>query len=81
MSKLRFRLSTPAEVRKSLARIVNMLANGDIEPKTANAIVIACNAILSSIRTDEQQRQIEEMERRLDELEDGDTAWDSTRIP
>lgn len=58
-----------------------MLANGDIEPKTANAIVIACNAILSSIRTDEQQRQIEEMERRLDELEDGDTAWDSTRIP
>ena len=81
MSKLRFRLSTPAEVRKSLAMIVNMLANGEIEPKTANAIVIACNAILSSIRTDEQQRQIEEMERRLDELEDGDTAWDSTRIP
>ena len=58
-----------------------MLANGEIEPKTANAIVIACNAILSSIRTDEQQRQIEEMERRLDELEYGDTAWDSTRIP
>ena len=81
MSKLRFRLSTPAEVRKSLAWIVNMLANGEIEPKTANAIVIACNTILSSIRTDEQQRQIEEMERRLDELADGDTAWDSTRIP
>jgi hypothetical protein len=58
-----------------------MLVNGEIEPKTANAIVIACNAILSSIRTDEQQRQIEEMERRLDELEDGDTARDSTRIP
>lgn len=56
------KLSSPYEVRKALSRVANMALNGEIEPKVANTIILACNAILSGIRTDEQQKKIEELE-------------------
>lgn len=62
MRKVRLRLSTPTEVRRTLARIANMTVNGEIDTKTANTIILACNAILGAIRADEQQRKIEELE-------------------
>lgn len=73
VSRKRLRLSTPVEVRKSLAKIANMLVNEEIEAKTANSIILACNAILSSIRVDEQQQRMDELERRLDDLESDST--------
>ena len=58
----RLKLSSPYEVRKALSRIANMTLNGEIDTKTANSIILACNAILGGIRTDEQQKKIDELE-------------------
>lgn len=35
-----------------------MVANKEIDTKTANTIILGCNAVLSAIRTDERKRQI-----------------------
>ncbi|MDO4312383.1 MAG: hypothetical protein Q4C52_04810 [Eubacteriales bacterium] len=67
---IRLRLSSPTEVRRALARVANMAVNGEIDTKTANTIILACNAILGAIRTDEQSKRIEELERLLIEAEE-----------
>ena len=54
---MKLKLSTPKEVRKSLATVANMVLNGDIDAKKSNAFVYVCNAIISSIRIDEQQKE------------------------
>lgn len=56
------KLSTPGEIRKAIARIANMTLNGDIDTKTANALLYACNAALSAVRTDEYRSKVEELE-------------------
>lgn len=60
--KKRLKLTTPREVRQSLNRIANMVLNGELEAKDANAIMYACNIVLSAIRVDEQQQKLEELE-------------------
>lgn len=45
-----------------------MLLNGEIDAKTANAILYAANVTLSSIRTDEQQIKIDELEKIVGEM-------------
>lgn len=61
----RLKLSSPYEIRKALSRVANMALNSEIDTKVANTIIMACNAILSGIRTDEQQKKIEELEELL----------------
>lgn len=61
------KLSNPSEVRKALSRIANMVLNGELDPKAANSIILACNAILSGIRTDEQEKKIKELEQILND--------------
>ncbi len=68
MGKVRFKMGTPAEVRKTLVRISNMVANGQIDSKQANAIIYAANNILASIRTDEQQTKMDELEKLLKKI-------------
>ena len=63
----RLNLSTPAEVRRSLNRVANMLLNCQIDPKTANAIIYACNVVLGAIRTDDQEQRLDELERIIKE--------------
>lgn len=58
MSRKRLKLTSPQEVRKALSRVTNMVLNEEIDPKAANTIILACNAILSSLRTDEQQKKL-----------------------
>ena len=48
-----------------MSKIANAVYNGDLDPKEANAILYACNSVLSSIRIDEQHKKIEELERLL----------------
>lgn len=48
---------------------MNLCINGEIEPKTANTIIVGCNAILGSIRTDEQQKKIDELEKLLEDMQ------------
>lgn len=68
---MRLRMGTPTEVRRTLARVSNMAANGEMDTKTANTIILACNAVLSAIRTDEQQKKIDELEILLKDIEKG----------
>ena len=46
---------------------MNMVANYEIDPKRANTIILGCNAVLASIRTDEQQKKLEELEALVNE--------------
>lgn len=63
----RLNLKNPQEVRRTLNRVANMVINQQIDSKSANTIILACNAVLSSIRADEQQKKIEELEVLLNE--------------
>lgn len=45
-----------------------MLLNGEIDAKTANAILYAANVTLGAIRTDEQQAKIDELEKIVEEM-------------
>jgi hypothetical protein len=65
----RLKMSSSREVRRTVNRIANMLLNGDIDPKTANAILYACNVCLGAIRVDEQQAKINELEKLIREFE------------
>lgn len=47
-----------------------MLLNGEIDAKTANAILYAANVTLGAIRVDDQQRKIDELEQLVEELMD-----------
>lgn len=63
-----FKTTTATDIRRTLSRVINMAANGEMDSKTANTIILACNAILSSVRTDEQQKKIVELEHMLSNL-------------
>lgn len=62
IKKISLRLSTPRNVKKTLSRISNLVANGEMDTKQANTIILACNTILGAIRLDEQQKKIEMLE-------------------
>ncbi len=63
----RLKLSSPLEVRKALSRIANMVLNGELDAKAANTIIYACNVVLGAIRTDEQEKRLDELERLINE--------------
>lgn len=65
MARITLKTRTATEVRRTLSRVANMAVNGELDNKTANTIILACNAILSAIRTDDQQKKIDELERIL----------------
>ena len=67
---MKLKLSTPKEVRKSLSTVANMVLNDEIEPKKANAFVYVTNAILTSIRVDEQERQIQELKQIVQDIQE-----------
>ncbi len=69
MAKKRLKLSTPGEVRKAMNRVANMVLNGDLAAKDANAILYAANVILGAIRIDEQQKKLDELERLMEEMQ------------
>ncbi len=63
----RIKMSTPQEVRRTLSRVANMVLNGELEAKEANAIMYACNSVLNAIRTDDQQAKLDELERLINQ--------------
>ena len=66
------KLSTSTDIRRAIARVANMVLNSELDPKAANTILYACNAALSAIRTDEQQKKIDELEQLLQRMQDTD---------
>ncbi len=49
-------------------RVANMLLNSELDSKTANAILYACNVCLGAIRTDEQEKKLDELEKLVEQL-------------
>ena len=68
MQKKRLKMTTSREVRRAVNRITNMLLNGEIDPKTANAILYGCNVCLGAIRVDDQQAKLDELEKIVEEM-------------
>ena len=66
--KKRLKLSTPQDIRKSANRIANMLLNGELGAKAGHAILYSCKICLDSIRVDEQQTKLDELERLVEEV-------------
>ena len=67
---MKLKLSTPKEVRKSLSTVANMVINDEIDTKKANAFVYVTNSIQTSIRVDEQQKEIEELKEIVEEIKE-----------
>lgn len=65
---IRLRMRTTTEIKRTLARVANMALNGEIDTKVANTVILVCNAILGAIKTDEQQKKIDELEELLNEI-------------
>lgn len=68
MTKKRLKMSSSREVRRAVNRITNMLLNGEIDAKTANAILYGCNVCLGAIRVDDQQAKLDELEKVVEEM-------------
>lgn len=64
----RLKMSNSGEIRRTVNRLANMLLNGEVDPRTANAILYACNVCLGAIRTDEQAKKLDELEKLVTEL-------------
>lgn len=47
--KIKLRWNNPTEVRRSLAKVNNMVANNEISAKSANAIYYSANLILRAL--------------------------------
>lgn len=61
------KLSTPEDVRRAIARVANLSLNGEIDTKTANTLIYACNSVLASIRTDQYKQKVDELESLMSE--------------
>lgn len=68
VARRRLNLSTPRDIRKSATRVANMLLNGEIGAKAGQAIISACKVCLDSIRADEQEKKIDELEQLVERL-------------
>lgn len=68
---MRLRMKTNTDVRRALQRVANMVLSGEIPAKEANTVIYACNVILQSLRIDEQEKRINQLETMLDELSEG----------
>lgn len=71
MGKKRLKMNTSREVRRAVNRIANMVLNGELSAKDANALLYACNVCLGAIRVDEQQAKLDELERIVEEMQGG----------
>ena len=63
------KLSTPADIRRSIARVGNMILNGEIDPKRGNSIIYVCNSVLNVIKVSEMQTKLDELEALVMEME------------
>lgn len=63
------KLSTPADIRRSIGRVGNMILNGEIDPKRGNALIYACNSVLNVIKVSELETKLAELEALLMKIE------------
>ena len=65
-------MDTAAEIKRTIRLIAEMVINGQLDSRRASTLNALCNTALSSIRTDEQQKEIEELRETMTELMEGD---------
>lgn len=65
-------MNTAAEIKQTIRLIAEMVINGQLDSRRASTLNALCNTALSSIRTDEQQKEIEELRETMTELMEGD---------
>ena len=65
-------MDTAAEIKQTIRLIAEMVINGQLDSKRASTLNALCNTALSSIRTDEQQKEIEKLRETITELMEGD---------
>ncbi|MGN0745616.1 MAG: hypothetical protein ACI4ML_02950 [Aristaeellaceae bacterium] len=65
------KLSDPQEIRRAISRVANMVLSEEIDTKTANTLLYACNSALNAVRTDEYKNKVEELEALLMAKETG----------
>ena len=68
-------MGTSTEVRRAVNRINNMVLNGEIDAKTANALLYGCNVCLGAIRVDDQQTKLNELEKLVKGFENGNKTY------
>ncbi len=61
--------NTPTTTRRTISRIINELYTGQIDTKTANAIICACNALLGYFKVVDLEDKVAEIEKTLEDLE------------
>lgn len=66
--RILLKMNSPREIQRTLSRISNMVINNELDTRRANTIIFACNSVLNSIRTDEQQKQIDILNSELETL-------------
>ena len=66
-------MNTAAEIKQTIRLIAEMVINGKLDSRRASTLNALCNTALSSIRTDEQQKEIEELKEAITELMEGDS--------
>lgn len=74
MAKKRLRMGTATELKRTANKIANLLLNGEIDSKTANALLYSCNVIAGIIRIDEQEKKLVELEKIVKEMENNATG-------
>lgn len=68
MARRRLDLSSPRSIRKSAQRVANLLLNEELGAKAGQAIASLCKICLESIRTDEQEKRLNELEKAVEEM-------------
>ena len=70
MKEFKFKTSTAKEIRVTLSKLINLVANNKISESQARTITYISSYILQSIRLDEQDMQIQELKEIVKELEE-----------
>ena len=74
MKEFKFKTSTAKEIRVTLSKLINLVANNKISESQARTITYISSYILQSIRLDEQHMQIQELKEIVRELEEKENA-------
>ena len=70
MKEFKFKTSTAKEIRVTLSKLINLVANNKISESQARTITYISSYILQSIRLDEQDMQIQELKEIVKQLEE-----------
>lgn len=66
-------MDTAAEIKQTIRLIAEMVINGQLDSRRASTLNALCNTALSSIRTDEQQKEIEQLKEDIADMMKGAT--------